>query len=71
VQPFSPSSLGDKIFERLRRTPIASGARRAGGLTTIKKTFVKIKERFGSKLLSDITTKDYQLVELDADFTPD
>jgi integrase len=37
---------------------VASGARRAGGLTTIKKTFVKIKERFGSKLLSDITTKE-------------
>ena len=26
---------------------VPSGSRRAGGLTTIKKTFVKIKERFG------------------------
>ena len=37
---------------------VASRVRRAGGLTTIKKTFVKIKERFGSTLASDISTRD-------------
>jgi integrase len=45
-------------YEAEMHARVASGARRAGGLTTIKKTFVKIKERFGSKLLSDITTKE-------------
>jgi integrase len=53
-----PLSKFVEEYEAKMKARVVSGARRAGGLTTIKKTFVKIKERFGSKLLSDITTKE-------------
>jgi integrase len=45
-------------YEAEMEARVISGARRSGGLTTIKKTFVKIRERFGSKLIADITTEE-------------
>src|ERR1700736_4985869 len=53
----SSKPLSDFVreYEAKREARVASGGRRAGGLTTIKKTFVKMKERFGPKILSDIT----------------
>jgi integrase len=53
-----PMAIFIQEYEAEMEARVASGSRRAGGLRTIKKTFVKIKERFGSKLVSDITTEE-------------
>jgi 3'-phosphoadenosine 5'-phosphosulfate sulfotransferase (PAPS reductase)/FAD synthetase len=45
-------------YEAELEARVVSGARRSEGLTTIKKTFVKIREHFGSKVIADITTEE-------------